>query len=207
MIIRQEKAAFVDSFVDTTIHQGTLSADGKFVFHDQKWVPAQLSPDCNWYAYNNQWQPLNPNSVVLAKSIQSSHSSNINQKTQEKTSQSNGSITPILCLLGMLVILWYVFDTSGSRLTGPDDLAWYYIFEQSWWELANLDCNSDYCASAKNTGQKHVFTSAVCFVYLLVILVIQTMTDDIEDRFEATSTFTGLYLLIMAPLLFIFLIQ
>ena len=198
MILTKEKATFVDAFVDPTIHQGTLSADGKFVFHDQQWVPAQLSPDCNWYAYNNQWQPLNPNSAVLAKSIQSSDNSHINQKT----SQSNGGITPILCLLGMLVILWYVFDPGGRGLAG------YHVLELSWWEIANLEClrGLEYdCNSAKNLAQTHILVAGVIFVYFLITLVIQTMTDDIEDRFEATATFTALYLTCMVPLLFIFL--
>ncbi len=198
MILTKEKATFVDAFVDPTIHQGTLSADGKFVFHDQQWVPAQLSPDCNWYAYNNQWQPLNPNSAVLAKSIQSNDSSHINQKTP----QSNGSLTPILCLLGMLAILWYVFDSGGRGLMG------FQLF--SWWDVANLDCDGYWgsvsdCNSEKNLALAHVFVSGVIFVYLLITLVMQTMTDDIDDRNDNTLIFTIIYFVFMIPLVFIFL--
>ena len=80
----------------------------------------------------------------------------------------------------------------------------------SWWDVANLDCDGYWgtvsgCNLEKNLALAHVFVSGVIFVYLLITLVIQTMTDDRDDRNNNTLTFTIIYFVFMTPLVLIFL--
>ena len=146
------------------IVQGTLTADSRHVFHNNQWIPALISPDCNWYAYDNQWHPLNPNSVALANTLK------INNSTQNKTSvressSLNSMLIRFVCLLLMMVLLWYVFDPGGRGLAG------YHFLELSWWELAN--CKQELCDGARGTAIGHVTASASIFIFLQIMLIIE----------------------------------
>ena len=112
---------------------GTLSPDGLFVLHRSEWIPAVLSPDYSWYVHEGQWYPLSPPSIKLAR-IQKNKSLNSRYENPAESNQtSSGKVA--LFLLGIVVSLWLILDSSGRGLTHPG------IIEISWLEMAFLECS------------------------------------------------------------------
>ncbi len=112
---------------------GTLSPDGGHVLHMSEWIPAVLSPDYSWYSHEGQWHPLSPPSIKLAR-IQKNKSLNRrygNPAESNQTSSGNAA----LFLLGIIVSLWFILDSSGRGLTHPG------ILEISWLEMAGANCS------------------------------------------------------------------
>ena len=155
---------------------GTLSPDGSFVLHMSEWIPAVLSPDYSWYAHEGEWHPLSPPSIKLAR-IQKNKSLNSRYENPAESNQtSSGKVA--LFLLGIIVSLWFILDSSGRGLTHPG------ILEISWLEMAGANCSvldepvfrdlAHDCYQAARQAQVFLFSFSI---FILVFFVLPLLAE------------------------------
>ena len=117
---------------------GTLSPDGMFVLHRSEWIPASLSPDHIWYAHEGQWHPLSPPSAILARKLYSPAAGQVQTKQSTRVQKNEQQTKPgsiALSLIGIIVSLWFTFDSSARGLFYPS------ILDVSWLDMAGFNCS------------------------------------------------------------------
>ncbi len=185
---------------ETFYMDGTLSPDGAFVLHQSQWVPAQLSPDHVWYAHGGQWHPLTPPSVVLARNLDP-RSSDLglatasgfpphstghkvhtaqSKRNQRNINRSKSGTSSVVCLILILVILWFILDPAGRQLIDPE---WFQL--TSWFNLATSDCWYDdttvfwvpgietACQNGREDAAAVVIMAIGAIVILLSIIIVE----------------------------------